>query len=260
MFSLLFNNLIFAALVILIYMSTWFLVALVSKRNDVVDIAWGLGFVVASLATLIKTGNHSLSSVLVTVLVTIWGMRLSTHIGLRNIKKTEDFRYKAWRDSWGKLFILRSYLQIFLLQGLLMLIIVSPVLINYTYSTKGLHALVIIGLPVWIFGFFFESLGDRQLKKFITNPINKGHVMNQGLWKYTRHPNYFGEITQWWAIGLIALSFKFGWLGLIGPALITFLILKVSGVPLLEKKYKDNPEYQEYKKRTSMLIPLPVRK
>ena len=147
-----------------------------------------------------------------------------------------------------------------MLQGLLMLSIVSAVLIIYTYSIGGLFPLVVIGTLIWVFGFVFESIGDKQLKQFISNPSNKGRVMNDGLWKYTRHPNYFGEVTQWWAIGIIALTFNNGWLGLIGPIVITFLIVKVSGVPLLENKYNGNPEYQAYKLETSMLIPLPNKK
>ena len=258
--SELLNTLVFSGLVIWIYMSAWFLFASVIKRNDVADIAWGLGFVVASIATLIKTGNHSFTAILVTFLVLIWGLRLSWHIGLRNIKKSEDYRYKAWRDSWGKWFVIRSYLQIFILQGILMLLIVSPILLIYTYSINGIFPLVVIGTLLWVFGFLFESIGDKQLRKFIGNPKNKGQVMNKGLWQYTRHPNYFGEVTQWWAIGVIALTSSYGWLGLIGPVVITFLITKVSGVPLLENKYKGNSEYQAYKLRTSMLIPLPNKK
>lgn len=258
--SELLSTLIFAGLVIWVYMSTCFLVALVIKRNDVADIAWGLGFVVASIATLIKTGNYSFTATLATILVLTWGLRLSWHIGLRNIKKSEDYRYKAWRDSWGKWFVVRSYLQIFMLQGFLMLLILFSILLIYTYSAKGLFPLVIIGTLFWIFGFLFESIGDKQLKKFLSNPKNKGQVMNKGLWQYTRHPNYFGEVTQWWAIGVIALTFSYGWLGLISPAVITFLIVKVSGVPLLENKYEDNPDYQAYKLRTSILIPFPNKK
>lgn len=249
---------IFAALIIWVYMSTWFLVALVIKRNDVADIAWGLGYVVVCIATLIKTGNYSLTASIVTILVLIWGLRLSFHIGARNIKKSEDYRYKAWRDSWGKWFTLRSYLQVFLLQGFLMLLIVSPVLIIYTYSDDSLYPLAFIGFVLWLVGFLFESIGDKQLKNFISIPKNKGRVMDKGLWKFTRHPNYFGEITQWWAIGLIATNYS--WLGLIGPIVITFLIVKVSGVPMLEAKYNKNPEYQAYKRKTSMLFPLPSKK
>jgi len=258
--SQLLNTFIFAAQVIWIYMSAWFLVALISKRNDVADIAWGLGFVVTTIATLIKTGNYSFTAILVTILIMLWGIRLSWHIGMRNIKKSEDYRYKAWRESWGKWFTLRTYLQIFMLQGLMMLMIIFPALIIYAYSTDGIIPLTIIGSLIWVFGFLFESIGDKQLKNFISNPKNKERVMDKGLWRYTRHPNYFGEITQWWSIGLITLTCNYGWLGLIGPIVITFLIVKVSGIPLLEAKYANNHEYQAYKLRTSMLIPLPSRK
>lgn len=241
-------------------MTVWFVVALATKRNDVADIAWGLGFVVASGASLLKTRNFTFIAVLVTGLVFIWGLRLAWHIGQRNIKKSEDYRYKVWRDSWGKWFVLRSYLQIFILQGVLMLLIVSPVILINMYSDNGISPIALVGILLWIFGFMFESVGDKQLKEFIRNPENKGHIMESGLWKYSRHPNYFGEITQWWAIGLVALTVSYAWLGLIGPLVITFLIIKVSGVPLLENKYKDNPDYQAYKLRTSMLIPLPSKK
>jgi len=251
---------IFAAMVTLVYVTGWFLVALAIKRNDVADVAWGMGFVTASLAAFIKTGNYSFTAILVTILVTIWGLRLSWHIGLRNSKKSEDYRYKAWRDSWGKWFVLRTYFQVFLFQGFLMLLVVSPVFVIYTHATSGVYSLAIAGVLIWVFGFLFESIGDRQLKDFIANPKNKGHVMDKGLWQYTRHPNYFGEVTQWWGVGVIALTCSYGWLGLMGPAVITFLIVKVSGVPLLEEKYKDNPEYQAYKRRTSVLIPLPRKK
>ncbi len=140
-----------------------------------------------------------------------------------------------------------------------MLAIVSPVLLIHTYSNSGTSALAILGAALWIFGFAFESIGDKQLRAFLANPKNKGKIMDKGLWRYTRHPNYFGEVTQWWAIGVIALSSEYGWLATVGPTVITFLIVKVSGVPLLENKYASNPEYQAYKRRTSMLIPLPVK-
>ena len=241
-------------------MSVWFLISIIGKRNDVADIAWGLGFIVAAVTALSINHPVSFSAYIVTGLVVIWGSRLSIHIGLRNIKKPEDSRYNIWRKSWGKWFYIRSYLQVFMLQGLLMLIVVSPVLLIATFGTNGVKPLLIIGVIIWLFGFIFESIGDRQLKVFIGNPINRGHIMMTGLWKYTRHPNYFGEITQWWAIAIIGLSFSYGWIGIIGAATITYLILKVSGVPLLEKHYEDNPEYQSYKQKTSVIIPLPAKK
>jgi steroid 5-alpha reductase family enzyme len=249
------------AIVIAVYMTLWFLTAVIIKRNDIADIAWGIGFIVASLASFVVNDNKSVVSLIVILLVIIWGLRLSYHIGRRNIKKPEDYRYKAWRDSWGKWFYLRSYLQVFILQGIFLLIISSPILVINTYQYGERNLSLYLGIITWVFGFIFESRADKQLRQFISNPKNKGKIMDRGLWKYSRHPNYFGEVTQWWGIGIIALgSVSFGWIGLIGPAMITFLILKVSGVPMLEKKYNDNKGYQEYKKRTSVFIPLKPKK
>jgi len=236
------------------------MIALLVKRNDVADIAWGLGFGIVTIANLVKTQNYTFTALLVTSLILIWGLRLGWHITMRNIKKSEDYRYKAWRDSWGKWFIVRSYLQVFILQGFFMLLIVLPVLLVMGYSRNGIFSLTVLGATLWVIGFFTEAVGDKQLKEFTTNLKNKGRIMDKGFWKYSRHPNYFGEVTQWWAIGIIALTSSYGWVGLVGPMTITFLIVKVSGIPLLENKYKNNPEYQAYKLRTSMLIPLPLKK
>lgn len=257
---MLIDTIAFTTLIIWLYMSIWFLVAIAIERNDVADIAWGMGFVVASFASWLKYGNNNFTSMLVLILILTWGFRLSWHIFQRNIKKTEDYRYKAWRDSWGKWFVLRTYFQVFMLQGALMLLVLTPVLIIITFSGSKVPTLLIVGALLWFFGFAFEVIGDSQLKKFIKDSRNKGKIMTNGLWKYTRHPNYFGEVTQWWAVGIIGLTWPYGWLGLIGPVVITFLILKVSGVPLLENKYANNPQYQAYKVKTSMLIPLPSKK
>ena len=135
-----------------------------------------------------------------------------------------------------------------------------PILIINKSVDAGVNLLDFIGVLVWIFGFFFESVGDAQLAKFIKDPVNKGKLMQQGLWRYTRHPNYFGEVTQWWGIWLIALSVSHGLLGIIGPITITILILFVSGIPLLEKKYTSRADFEEYKQTTSIFIPLPPRK
>ena len=130
---------------------------------------------------------------------------------------------------------------------------------NFLGSTKGLNWLDFLGIAIWIFGFYFEAIGDWQLSKFIQDPEKTG-IMKEGLWKYTRHPNYFGEVTQWWGIWLIALSTKYGLPSILGPLAITFLILKVSGIPPLEKKYADNEDFKKYKKKTSKFIPLPPKK
>ncbi len=249
-----------SALLIYVYMSVWFLIALLIKRNDVADIAWGLGFIVVAVYTFVVYGMQVDRGLLVTALVTIWGSRLAWHIFKRNIHKSEDKRYAAWRASWGKWFVSRSYVQIFMLQGLLLLLIVTPViLINMFRGPLMLTLGDVIGLVVWIIGFYFESVGDRQLRQFLADPSKKGTVLSTGLWRYTRHPNYFGEVTMWWGIWIIALSVPYGIIGVIGPLTITFLILKVSGVPMLEKSMRENPMYDEYRRTTSVFFPLPPK-
>lgn len=259
MFIVFVHTLLLASLAVWLYMSLMFIISVIIKRNDIADVAWGFGFVVAALTGLIINHNTALPALLTFSLVLIWGARLSLHIGLRNFKKAEDFRYRTWRETWGRSFYLRSYLQIYMLQGLLLLLIVSPALLITADAHGNINALISLTTLLWLYGFIFEAVGDNQLTKFLKNPKNKGHIMQSGLWRYTRHPNYFGEITQWWAIGFIALNFDYGLLALIGPAVITYLILRVSGVPLLEKKYANRPEYIAYKLKTSILIPLPTK-
>jgi steroid 5-alpha reductase family enzyme len=247
-------------LLLFAYMSMWFLFSLIKKRNDVADVAWGLGFVLMTWISYFISPDSGIRGLIVGILVTIWGLRLAWHIYKRNKGKTEDYRYLAWRKEWGKWFFIRSYLQVYLLQGMFLFMIVFPVLLINKNGGAVLGILDVIGILVWILGFYFEAVGDAQLARFIKDPLNKGKLMQSGLWAYTRHPNYFGEVTQWWGIWLIALSVQSGWFGIIGPLTITFLILKVSGIPLLEKKMEENPEFAEYKRKTSIFIPMPRRK
>ncbi|HUT73129.1 MAG TPA: DUF1295 domain-containing protein [Desulfatiglandales bacterium] len=245
----------YAALAVFLYMSILFVIALFKRDNSIADIGWGLGFVIVALLTFFLEWGFSARHILVTALVVVWGVRLSTHIYLRNRGKGEDPRYAAWRKKWGKWFVVRSFFQVFMLQGLLLLFI-SYVIIRVNSSSEGgLSVLDICGLAVWIIGFLFESLGDLQLKRFIADERNRGRILTTGLWRYTRHPNYFGEATMWWGIFLIALSVPYGWTAIISPAVITFLLLRVSGVILLEKEFTDNEEFEEYKRRTSAFIP-----
>lgn len=245
----------YAALAVFCYMSILFVIALFKRDNSIADIGWGLGFVIVALLTFFLEQGFTARHILVTALVVIWGMRLSTHIYLRNRGKGEDPRYAAWRKKWGKWFVVRSFLQVFMLQGLLLLFIAFAIILVNSSSTGGLSILDICGLIVWIIGFLFESIGDYQLKRFIADEQNRGHILTTGLWRYTRHPNYFGEATMWWGIFLIALSVPYGWTAIISPAVITFLLLRVSGVILLEKEFTDNEEFNEYKRRTSAFIP-----
>lgn len=238
---------------VFIYMTTLFIIAQLKRDNSIVDIGWGFGFVLIALFTFIKSGLFLPRHILATTLVAIWGLRISGYILSRH--KGEDPRYKAWRESWKEWFCLRSFMQIFMLQGCMMLLISLPVIAINSSSESGLNYLDYVGLAFWLVGFYFEVVGDYQLQTFLSNPSNKNHVMKTGLWRYTRHPNYFGEISMWWGIWLMALNVSYGVVTIAGPLTITYLLTFVSGVPMLEKLFEGNPEYQEYKKRTSMLIP-----
>jgi len=253
------NYFVTLAIILFGYMTTWFVLSILKKRNDIADIAWGLGFVLLAWVSFAISESMSSRGILVGVLVTVWGTRLAWHIYSRNRGKPEDYRYAAWRKEWGSSFFVRSFFQVYMLQGVLLYLVVMPVLfINYSRA-GSIGLLDLVGCAVWITGFLFESFGDAQLARFIKDPANKGKLIQSGLWQYTRHPNYFGEVTQWWGIWLIALSVPGGWMSIIGPITITFLILKVSGIPMLEKKMAEKPEFADYSKRTSMFIPLPPR-
>ena len=247
-------------LVIFFYAGTWFIIGVIKGRNDVADIAWGGGFICAALTALLTGGQAEGRTLLVFLLVTVWGLRLMLHISFRNHGKPEDHRYQNWRREWGDNYLLRSFLQVFILQGFLLLVISIPV--TYTIFRNGppLGFYDGLGFCIWLFGFLFEAIGDFQLLQFKKDPANKGCIMKIGLWRYTRHPNYFGEVTLWWGIFFICLGVPGSFWTVIGPLTITYLILKVSGTPLLEKKYMDNLEYAEYIKQTSSFFPLPPKR
>lgn len=246
------------AAVLFCYMTAWFIISYLKKRNDVADIAWGLGFPMLSW-TAFALSHFSLRAIVINILITIWGIRLASHIYARNKNKPEDARYAAWRKEW-KYVYLRSFFQIFMLQGIFLYLIVLPSVFANSASETRFGVVEGIGLAIWAVGFFFESVGDKQLANFIKEPANKGKIMQSGLWKYTRHPNYFGEVTMWWGIFVMTLSLHGAIVTIVGPLTITILILFVSGVPLLEKRYQGNAEYEAYKKRTSVFLPLPPKK
>lgn len=244
-----------SGIIILVYCSAWFIISLLKKRNDVADIAWGLGYIALCAYYVAQSGTNA-REVLLAALVLVWGTRLAWHIYRRNRDKTEDFRYAEWRKQWGKWFYLRSYAQVYILQGFLLLLVIAPITVVASRAGQpALGWLDAVGLLMWLLGFYFEARGDKELKDFLANQANKGKVMDQGLWAYTRHPNYFGEVTMWWGIWVISLAGPGGWYGIVGPLTITSLILFVSGVPMLEKKYAADPAYQAYAKRVSKFVP-----
>jgi steroid 5-alpha reductase family enzyme len=246
---------IVSALAVLVYMTGIFFLALRRKDNSIVDIGWGMGFILVALLTFFRPGPLAARHLLVTALVIVWGMRLSVHLYIRKRGKGEDLRYAQWRRSWGRGFVLRSYFQIFILQGVFLMIIAWPLILINRSVPGPLKVWDAAGLLVWILGFFFETAGDAQMERFKADPAPKGRIMSTGLWRFTRHPNYFGEAAMWWGIFLIGLAVPRGWLGVVSPVFITFLLTKVSGVPMLEKKYAGNPEFAAYARRTSVFIP-----
>ena len=254
------NLILVQVAVVTLYSSLWFLVALKLRRNDVADLAWGAGFMILALVSQFSVATISIRGLLVLALVTIWGLRLSLHIGLRNKGKAEDPRYRKWREEWGRHATVRAYFQIFLLQGFLIAVILVPVTHILAGRGSDLTWLDALGSAVWLLGFVFEAIGDLQLTQFKKDPGNRGRVITSGLWKYTRHPNYFGEVTLWWGVWLIACSLPGGWKTVFGPATITALILFVSGIPLLEKRYEGNIEFEEYRRRTSAFFPMPPKR
>jgi steroid 5-alpha reductase family enzyme len=242
-----------AAIIIFIYASTWFVVSVYKKRNDVADIAWGLGYVLLCVYLLFTQEVH-LHAFIVYTLVSVWGLRLSLHIYKRNNNRPEDFRYKKWRDEWGSNFYIRSYLQVYLLQGFFLLVIISPVLFVASSAHYAISWISVLALAIWLFGFVYQSIADYQLSVFMANR-KAGEIMQSGLWKYSRHPNYFGEIMMWWAVFFMILPLENSIYFIASPITITVLLVFVSGVPMLEKKYEGHTLYESYKKVTPALIP-----
>ena len=253
------RTLILEFVIVIVYMNAWFVIAIRQRRNDVADVAWGFGFLLVAATSLFLHWTTAARPILVTVLTTIWAIRLSVHIQLRHRGKPEDFRYRNWREAWGKSFYIRTYLEVFILQGILLFLISTPIIYINSNTNPPPGFADAIGVLLWMTGFLFEAIGDFQLMRFAHNPVNKGRVISSGLWRYTRHPNYFGEVFLWWGIFLIALSVPGAWWTIIGPATITFLIIKVSGIPMLEAKYRGNPEYEAYQRRTSSFFPVPPK-
>lgn len=239
----------------LFFATACFAISLFLSRSDIADVAWGIGFFVVSVAGLVSGGAPSDRSMLVSVLVGAWAFRLSLHIFFRNRGKTEDRRYAAWRESWGRWFPVRSFFQIFVLQGILLLIIAMPIVAIHVSPESVWTVFDLIGVLLWTIGFVFESVGDFQLLRFLRDPAHRGGVLSTGLWKFTRHPNYFGEVTVWWGIWFLSLSTPIGAISVLGPLTITFLILFVSGIPLLERGMAGNPKFEEYARRTNIFFP-----
>jgi len=250
-----------AAATILIYMTAVFVLAQLLNNNSIVDVAWGPGFIVVAGVSFVAEPALFPAKVLAAALVLVWGFRLAAHILLRNLGKPEDFRYAAMRRKWGRAVRVKAFFFVFMFQAFLMLVVSLPITVVFGGPARPLVLLDVVGGAVFAAGFLYEVIADRQLAAHIRNPANKGTLMTGGLWATTRHPNYFGEALLWWGIGLVALSSAGGGIALLGPLTITLLLVFVSGVPLLEKKYAGRPDWEAYKARTPMFVPrLPKRR
>ena len=242
---------------VLVYMTAIWLVSLALRNASIVDMFWGLGFVLLAAVYFAATDGVIGRKILITILVAVWGLRLSLYILWRNWGQGEDYRYRAFREKAGEKFWWVSFFQVFLLQGVLLWLISAPILAAQFYDSPDEVAVTdILGPLVWGVGFVFESVGDWQLASFKADPANKGKVMQSGLWRYTRHPNYFGDTTVWWGYFVIAAGTVDGLWTVFSPILMTVLLMRVSGVALLERaQVRTKPQYRAYIESTSAFLP-----
>ena len=246
-----------------VFMSIVFIYAQLKERYDIVDSAWGMTFLyIALMQFYVSTGGRhggeeiNTTRILVLTLVAVWAIRISFHIFKRFMRSDEqDPRYTEIIDRWHGNTKVQAYLRIFILQAALASIIVWPAVMIFNGALFKVNLLVAIGVIVWLIGFISESIADKQLQEFVKIKANKGKLLKTGLWKYSRHPNYFGEIMQWWGIAIIALNVHYGYVGLIGPLVLTYLIVSVSGLPPAERRSAKKPGWKQYKENTSPLIP-----
>jgi steroid 5-alpha reductase family enzyme len=238
------------------------LLSLALRNASIADIFWGPGFVLIAALTFFWTnGGGSPRSWLLLGMVGLWGLRLGAYLLWRNAGHGEDPRYVAMRRHWGARFWWVSLFSVFILQGAFLWIVSLPVQLGQVARGGPFGALDALGLALFTLGLFFEAVGDWQLARFKADPANAGEAMDRGLWRYTRHPNYFGDFCVWWGIFCVALAAPHGVWSVFGPALMSFLLLRVSGVPLLERSiHRRRPGYVEYAKRTSAFFPRPPRR
>jgi steroid 5-alpha reductase family enzyme len=252
-----------AVAVAALMVGTW-VVSLVLKNASIVDITWGLGFVLVAWVSALRADAASGAASVLVAMVTVWGLRLGVYLFWRNHGNGEDYRYVAMRRRWGKRFWLISLATVFVLQGALMWIVSLPVQVAHVGDARDgalAGVALVIGLALYAIGLLFEVVGDAQLARFKADPTNEGKVMRSGLWRYTRHPNYFGDACVWWGVGIVAQAVTGTWWALLGPLVMNILLLRVSGVALLERSLrKRKPDYAEYVRTTSAFVPRPPRR
>ncbi len=251
-----------ALIAIMSMMTILWIVSVFLKNVSIVDLFWGIGFIVASSCYYYYGSGNPGRKIILESLVIIWGLRLCVYLSWRNHGKGEDFRYQEFRKKYGPArYWWISYFQVFLLQGILMWVISAPLLgAQYLSKSGNLSILDFLALIIWLIGFTFEAGGDFQLARFISDNQNKGKLLTRGFWRYTRHPNYFGDSAVWWSFGIFSIAGG-SYLPVIGSILMTVLIIRVSGVALLEKSLKvKKPGYEEYVRHTNAFLPWFPRK
>lgn len=247
------------ATVACLMLATW-AVSLLRRDASIVDIVWGLGFVLVAWAARFVTGASGSGNWLLLAMVTAWGLRLTIHLARRNLGKDEDFRYQAMRRKHGERFGVVSLYTVFGLQGVLMFVVALPVTLGQRDTDADAGLVALFGFAVWAVGLYFEAVGDAQLARFKRDPRNAGRIMDQGLWALTRHPNYFGDSLVWWGLAVVGASQGAGPWAFLGAAVMNVLLVRVSGVAMLDRLLaKRKPGYAEYMQRTSGFIPLPRR-
>jgi steroid 5-alpha reductase family enzyme len=247
----------FAAGALAAYLFAGWIWSLARRDASVVDILWGPGFLVVASVAAATGGGARARTTLVLGLVALWAIRLAFHIGARNLGRGEDYRYREMRERHGRRFPRVSLFSVFGLQGAILLFVAQPVVVAVVSpAPTRLGACDLAGTLVFLVGFLWEAVSDEQLRRFRADPANRGHVMDRGLWRFSRHPNYFGEALLWWGLWLVAAAVPGGWSTFTGPLLMTFLLLKVSGVALLEKGLsRTKPGYSDYVARTPAFVP-----
>ncbi len=252
----------FALLLALSALTLMWLVSLVLRDVSIVDVFWGLGFVLISAAVIWRRGPPGPRSALIVGIVALWAVRLALHLFLRWRRLGhEDRRYAAMRRKAGPRFAILSLFTVFWLQAGILWVVSLPLQAAFAALPSTLGPLDAIGAALAIAGFLIETIADYQLTRFGRDPANAGRVLNSGLWAWSRHPNYFGDAAMWWGVFLLCVSASHAWWTVIGPIVMTYFLLNVSGVPLLERKMADRrPEYADYIRRTSSFIPWPPKR
>jgi len=241
-----------------VLMTVAWLISIPKKDVSIVDAFWGPGFVVVAAVAFWVTEGAEPRRWLLLTLCGIWGLRLGIYLLIRNLGEgEEDYRYQAMRKKIGPTFTWVSRLRVFFFQAVLFWFISFPLQLGISSAEPAaLGWLDALGALFWVVGFFFETVGDGQLARFKADPSSKGQVMDKGLWRYTRHPNYFGDFMVWWGFFLIALAVPGGWKTIASPILMSIFLMKISGVGLLEKKLKSTrPGYMAYAERTNTFFP-----